>query len=73
MSATKTDALIVLRRGRIAADGPGALAAAAGVPLLSATVLRSNGFMDGLKTVIPDAAMVHDLDGGGWRKCQLRA
>jgi ribose transport system substrate-binding protein len=36
-----------------------------GLPLLSATVLRSNGFMDGIKTIIPDAAMVHDLDGGG--------
>lgn len=36
-----------------------------GLPLLSATVLRSNGFMDGLKTIIPDAVMVHDLDGGG--------
>lgn len=36
-----------------------------GLPLLSATVLRSNGFMDGLKTIIPDATMVHDLDGGG--------
>lgn len=36
-----------------------------GLPLLSATVLRSNGFMDGLKTILPDATMVHDLDGGG--------
>ena len=36
-----------------------------GLPLLSATVLRSQGFMDGLKTEIPDAEMVHDLDGGG--------
>lgn len=36
-----------------------------GLPLLSATVLRSNGFMDGIKTVVPDATMVHDLDGGG--------
>jgi ABC-type sugar transport system substrate-binding protein len=36
-----------------------------GLPLLSATVLRSMGFMDGLRTVIPDATMVHDLDGGG--------
>lgn len=36
-----------------------------GLPLLSATVLRSEGFMDGLRTVIPDATMVHDLDGGG--------
>ncbi|HTN64236.1 MAG TPA: sugar ABC transporter substrate-binding protein [Devosia sp.] len=36
-----------------------------GLPLLSATLLRSEGFMDGLKTVLPDAVMVHDLDGGG--------
>ncbi len=36
-----------------------------GLPLLSATVLRSQGFMDGLKTEIPDASMAHDLDGGG--------
>jgi ribose transport system substrate-binding protein len=36
-----------------------------GLPLLSATVLRSNGFMDGIKTIIPDATLVHDLDGGG--------
>jgi ribose transport system substrate-binding protein len=36
-----------------------------GLPLLSATVLRSQGFMDGIKTVVPDAVMVHDLDGGG--------
>lgn len=36
-----------------------------GLPLLSATVLRSQGFMDGIKTEIPDAVMVHDLDGGG--------
>jgi ribose transport system substrate-binding protein len=36
-----------------------------GLPLLSATVLRSQGFMDGMKTEIADATMVHDLDGGG--------
>lgn len=36
-----------------------------GLPLLSATVLRSKGFMDGLKTEIPGATLVHDLDGGG--------
>jgi len=36
-----------------------------GLPLLSATVLRSKGFMDGIKTEIPGATMVHDLDGGG--------
>jgi ABC-type sugar transport system substrate-binding protein len=36
-----------------------------GLPLLSATVLRSKGFMDGIRTVVPDAELVHDLDGGG--------
>lgn len=36
-----------------------------GLPLLSATILRSNGFMDGIRTVIPGAELVHDLDGGG--------
>jgi ribose transport system substrate-binding protein len=36
-----------------------------GLPLLTATVLRSQGFMDGIKTEVPDATMVHDLDGGG--------
>lgn len=36
-----------------------------GLPLLSATVLRSTGFMDGLRTVVPDAELVHDLDGDG--------
>jgi len=36
-----------------------------GLPLLSATVLRSMGFMDGIQTVVADAEMVHDLDGGG--------
>ena len=36
-----------------------------GLPLLSATVLRSHGFMDGIRTVVPDATLVHDLDGGG--------
>ena len=36
-----------------------------GLPLLSATVLRSLGFMDGIQTLVPDAVMVHDLDGGG--------
>lgn len=36
-----------------------------GLPLLSATILRSNGFMDGIRTVIPKAELVHDLDGGG--------
>ena len=36
-----------------------------GLPLLSATVLRSQGFMDGIRTQVPDAVLVHDLDGGG--------
>lgn len=36
-----------------------------GLPLLSATILRSNGFMDGLRTLYPDAELAHDLDGGG--------
>lgn len=36
-----------------------------GLPLLSATILRSNGFMDGIQTIYPEAEMVHDLDGGG--------
>jgi ribose transport system substrate-binding protein len=36
-----------------------------GLPLLSATVLRSHGFMDGIHTILPDAKQVHDLDGGG--------
>ncbi len=36
-----------------------------GLPLLSATVLRSYGFMDGIHTIIPGATLVHDLDGGG--------
>ena len=36
-----------------------------GLPLLSATVLRSQGFMDGMRTEVPDAELVHELDGGG--------
>ncbi|MDB5562031.1 MAG: periplasmic binding protein/LacI transcriptional regulator, partial [Hyphomicrobiales bacterium] len=36
-----------------------------GLPLLSATVLRSHGFMDGIKTVVPGATLVNDIDGGG--------
>jgi ribose transport system substrate-binding protein len=36
-----------------------------GLPLLSATILRSNGFMDGIQTEIADAELIHDLDGGG--------
>jgi ribose transport system substrate-binding protein len=53
--------------GEYARDNLGGVAKVmnVGLPLLSATVLRSNGFMDGLKTIIPDATMVHDLDGGG--------
>ena len=53
--------------GKYAKDKLGGVAKVmnVGLPLLSATVLRSNGFMDGLKTIIPDATLVHDLDGGG--------
>ncbi|MCJ8323391.1 MAG: sugar ABC transporter substrate-binding protein [Rhizobiales bacterium] len=36
-----------------------------GLPLLSATILRSNGFMDGIRTIIPGAELTHDLDGAG--------
>ena len=36
-----------------------------GLPLLSATVLRSLGFMDGINTEIPQAVMDHDQDRGG--------
>ena len=36
-----------------------------GLPLLSATVLRAHGFMDGLRTILPGATLVHDIDGGG--------
>lgn len=53
--------------GEYARDNLGGVARVmnVGLPLLSATVLRSMGFMDGLQTIIPDAVMVHDLDGGG--------
>ena len=36
-----------------------------GLPLLSATILRSQGFMDGIQTIYPDAELALDLDGGG--------
>ncbi|HZP19026.1 MAG TPA: sugar ABC transporter substrate-binding protein [Bauldia sp.] len=53
--------------GKYAKDHLGGVAKVmnVGLPLLSATVLRSNGFMDGIRTIIPDAKLVHDLDGGG--------
>lgn len=53
--------------GKYAKDNLGGVAKVmnVGLPLLSATVLRSNGFMDGIRTEIPDATLVHDLDGGG--------
>ena len=53
--------------GKYAKDKLGGVAKVmnVGLPLLSATVLRSNGFMDGIHTIIPDATLVHDLDGGG--------
>ncbi len=36
-----------------------------GLPLLSATVLRAHGFMDGLRTIVPNARLANDIDGGG--------
>jgi ABC-type sugar transport system substrate-binding protein len=53
--------------GEYARDNLGGVARVmnVGLPLLSATVLRSMGFMDGLRRIIPDATLVHDLDGGG--------
>jgi ribose transport system substrate-binding protein len=53
--------------GKYAKDHLGGVAKVmnVGLPLLSATVLRSNGFMDGIHTIIPGATLVHDLDGGG--------
>lgn len=49
----------------LGADAEGVRVMNVGLPLLSATILRSRGFMDGLQTVIPSAEMAHDLDGGG--------
>ena len=53
--------------GKYAKDKLGGVAKVmnVGLPLLSATVLRSQGFMDGIKTIVPGAVLVHDLDGGG--------
>ena len=53
--------------GKYAKDHLGGVAKVmnVGLPLLSATVLRSHGFMDGIHTILPDASLVHDLDGGG--------
>jgi ribose transport system substrate-binding protein len=36
-----------------------------GLPALSTTVARSNGFADGLKSVLPDAQIVQSVDGKG--------
>ncbi len=56
-----------IEAGKYATDNLGGVAKVmnVGLPLLSGTVLRSEGFMDGLHSVLPDAVMVHDLDGGG--------
>ncbi|MDR3372129.1 MAG: sugar ABC transporter substrate-binding protein [Ancalomicrobiaceae bacterium] len=53
--------------GKYAKDKLGGVAKVmnVGLPLLSATVLRSKGFMDGIHTQIASATLVHDLDGGG--------
>ena len=54
-----------VRAGELLGAGSEARVMNVGLPLLSATILRSNGFMDGLRTVVPGAELVHDLDGGG--------
>jgi ABC-type sugar transport system substrate-binding protein len=36
-----------------------------GLPALSTTVARSNGFVDGIKSVLPDAEVVQSVDGNG--------
>ena len=54
-----------VRAGELLGGDGGARVMNVGLPLLSATILRSNGFMDGIRTLIPNAELVHDLDGGG--------
>jgi ABC-type sugar transport system substrate-binding protein len=55
--------------GEYARDNLGGVARAmnVGLPLLSATVLRSMGFMDGLRRFIPDATLVHDRTAAATR------
>jgi ribose transport system substrate-binding protein len=42
------------------------------LPMLRPCILRVDGFMDGLKTVIPDAQLVHRIDGQGLKDQALQ-
>jgi ribose transport system substrate-binding protein len=42
------------------------------LPMLRPCILRVDGFMDGLKTVIPDAELVHRIDGQGLKDIALQ-
>ena len=42
------------------------------LPMLRPCILRVDGFMDGLRTVIPDAEIVHRLDGQGLKDHALQ-
>ncbi len=42
------------------------------LPMLRPCILRVDGFMDGLKTVIPDAELVHRIDGQGLKDKALQ-
>jgi ribose transport system substrate-binding protein len=42
------------------------------LPMLRPCILRVDGFMDGLRTVIPDAELVHRLDGQGLKDHALQ-
>jgi ribose transport system substrate-binding protein len=42
------------------------------LPMLRPCILRVDGFFDGIKTIIPDAVMVHRLDGQGLKDHALQ-
>jgi len=42
------------------------------LPMLRPCILRVDGFMDGLKTIIPDAVLVHRIDGQGLKDQALQ-
>jgi len=42
------------------------------LPMLRPCILRVDGFYDGIKTIIPDAEMVHRLDGQGLKDAALQ-
>jgi len=42
------------------------------LPMLRPCILRVDGFMDGLRTIIPDAELVHRLDGQGLKDQALQ-